>query len=65
MGGHLLDIILADLGPEDPLAIFIEVVATDGAVTDRGQKAIYGLTDPAGSNRSQITCIIAFRDGSV
>lgn len=59
---NLPDIILVDLGPEDPLVVFIEVVATDGAVTDRRQKAIYELTDSAGFKRSHIAFVTAYRD---
>lgn len=58
----LPDIILADLAPEDPLLVFIEVVATDGAVTERRQKAIYALTDAAGFSRTQVAFITAYLD---
>ncbi|WP_256378598.1 BsuBI/PstI family type II restriction endonuclease [Nordella sp. HKS 07] len=32
---NLPDLILADLGDKEPLILFVEVVATDGAITDR------------------------------
>ena len=48
------DIILADLGPADPLIVFIEVVATDGAVTARRQARLFALTDEARFLRDQV-----------
>lgn len=58
----LPDLILADLGPDDPLIIFVEVVATDGAVTPRRRAAFYELTDAAGFKRRQIVALTAFQD---
>lgn len=59
---NLPDIILVDVGPKVPLLIFVEVVATDGAVTERRQNAIYDLTDAAGYSRSQIVFVTAYHD---
>jgi len=59
---NLPDIILADLGPAEPLIVFIEVVATDGAVTPRRQKALFALTDDAGFSRTQVTFLTAYQD---
>ncbi len=59
---NLPDIILVDLAPQEPLLVFIEVVATDGAVTKRRQEALYALTDAAGFNRSQVAFVTAYRD---
>jgi BsuBI/PstI restriction endonuclease domain len=59
---NLPDIILADLGPTEPLIVFVEVVATDGAITPRRQQAIHALTDAAGFRRSQIAFLTAYRD---
>jgi hypothetical protein len=58
----LPDIILVDLGPDDPLVVFMEVVATDGAISDRRQLAIYDLTDNAGFAREQIVFVTAYMD---
>ena len=58
----LPDLILADLGPKDPLIVFVEVVATDGAITARRQEAIYAITDAAGFQRSQVTVLSAYQD---
>jgi hypothetical protein len=57
----LPDIILADLGPQ-PLLIFIEVVATDGAITERRQKSLYDITDAAGFDRSLVCFVTAYLD---
>jgi len=59
---NLPDIILVDLGPDDPLLVFIEVVATDGPISERRQQAIYELTDAAGFKREQVTFVTAYLD---
>jgi len=59
---NLPDLILADLGPAEPLIVFVEVVATDGAITPRRQEAIFALTDVAGFKRSQIAFLTAYQD---
>ena len=59
---NLPDIILADLGPTEPLIVFIEVVATDGAVTERRQEALFALTDEAGFSRDQVAFLTAYQD---
>jgi hypothetical protein len=59
---NLPDLILADLGPAEPLIVFVEVVATDGAITQRRQEAIFALTDAAGFKRSQIAFLTAYHD---
>lgn len=59
---NLPDLILADLGPPDPMLVFVEVVATDGAVTERRQDAIYKLTDAAGIAREHVAFVTAYQD---
>ena len=59
---NLPDLILADLGPTTPLLVFVEVVATDGAVTRRRQEALYALSDAAGFKRSQVAFVTAYQD---
>jgi hypothetical protein len=59
---NLPDLILADLGPAEPLIVFVEVVATDGAITPRRQEAIYAITDNAGFRRAQIAFLTAYHD---
>lgn len=59
---NLPDLILVDLGPEDPLIVFVEVVATDGAITARRQGALFALTEEAGFAREQIAFLTAYQD---
>ncbi len=59
---NLPDLILADLGPADPLIVFVEVVASDGAITPRRQAAIFALTDAAGFKQSQVAFVTAYQD---
>ncbi len=59
---NLPDLILADLAQAEPLIVFVEVVATDGAITAQRQQAIYKLTDAAGFDRKQIAFLTAYQD---
>lgn len=59
---NLPDLILADLGPDEPLLVFVEVVATDGAVTDLRQQAMHALTDAAGFPRNHVAFVTAYQD---
>lgn len=59
---NLPDIILVDVAPRHPLLVFIEVVATDGPISERRQQAIYALTDAAGFDRSNIAFVTAYLD---
>ena len=59
---NLPDLILVDLGPDEPLIVFIEVVATDGPITARRQEAIFALTDVAGFRREQVAFLTAYQD---
>lgn len=59
---NLPDLILVELALPSPLLVFAEVVATDGAVTDRRQEAIYKLTDGAGFPRDQVAFLTAYQD---
>lgn len=58
----LPDLILVDLGGDDPLIVFVEAVATDGPISTRRQDALYALTDAGGFNRSQVAFVTAFQD---
>lgn len=59
---NLPDLIVVDLGPADPLIVFVEVVATDGAITARRQAALFALTDEAGFSRAQVAFVTAYQD---
>lgn len=59
---NLPDIILVDLGPADPLLVFVEVVATDGPITERRREALLERTDAAGFRRSRVAFVTAYGD---
>lgn len=59
---NLPDLILVDLAPREPVIIFVEVVATDGPMTEQRQQAMLALTDDAGFKRSRIGFLTAYRD---
>jgi len=58
----LPDLILADLGPAHPLIVFVEVVASDGPISQRRQNALYALIDAAGFDRAQVAFVTAYQD---
>jgi hypothetical protein len=58
----LPDIILADLGEKEPMLVFVEVVATDGAITERRQQAIFEITGSADFKSDQIAFVTAYAD---
>lgn len=57
----LPDLVLAELGREPILLIFVEVVATDGPVTAERKLQFLELTDAAGYDPDQIVFLSAFR----
>jgi hypothetical protein len=59
---NLPDLILADLGGGDAMLVFVEVVATDGAMNRRRKEAILALTDGAGFPRKQVAFVTAYSD---
>lgn len=61
-GGTLPDILLVDLGPRDPLIVFVEVVATDGAVTAERKRALLRIATDAGFVPEQVAFVTAYGD---
>ena len=59
---NLPDIILVDLLPERPLIVFVEVVASDGPMSERRQNELLKLTDAGKIERSQVAFITAYLD---
>jgi hypothetical protein len=59
---NLPDLILVDIGTNEPLIVFVEVVASDGPVSERRKTALLELTDGAGFNRSNVTFVTAYQD---
>lgn len=58
----LPDLILVDLAPADPLVVFVEVVATDGPITQARREALLELLAAAGFKREQAAFVTAFAD---
>lgn len=61
---NLPDIILADLAPEHPRLVFVEVVASDGPVSEQRKKALLALTEAAGFPEQHIAFVTAYMDRS-
>ncbi|MFY9973288.1 MAG: BsuBI/PstI family type II restriction endonuclease [Chromatiaceae bacterium] len=59
---NLPDIILVDLGPAEPLVLFVEVAATDGPVSERRRDALLALTQGAGFESSRVAFLTAYAD---
>lgn len=61
-GGNLPDILLVDLEPAEPLLVFVEIVATDGAVTAERKEALLRLATEAGFHRKRVAFVTAYHD---
>lgn len=59
---YLPDILLVDLGPREPLLVFTEVVATDGAITSRRKQAFLEITRAGGFKDMQVAFVTAYLD---
>lgn len=61
---NLPDIILVDLGPEHPLLIFVEVVATDGPIGETRKAALLRIAEEAGFPPAHVAFATAYLDRS-
>ena len=61
---NLPDAILVDLGPEHPLIVFVEVVATDGPINERRKQALEELANGAGFPLDHVAFLTAYLDRS-
>jgi hypothetical protein len=59
---NLPDLILADVGGSEAMLVFVEVVATDGAINRRRKEAIIELTGAAGFPSEHIAFVTAYAD---
>jgi hypothetical protein len=59
---NLPDVILLDLAGSQPLLVFVEIVATDGPVTERRRDALLRQTDAADFPRSRVAFLTAYED---
>lgn len=60
----LPDIVLADVGPQHPLLIFVEVVASDGPITPERQAEFLKVAADAGFDPKYTLFVTAFMDRS-
>ncbi len=58
----LPDIILVDLGPTQPLIVFVEVVATDGPITTARRDALSEMVRASGLNPQHVAFVTAVMD---
>jgi hypothetical protein len=58
----LPDLLLVDLEPAEPLLVFSEVVATNGAITAERQAALLAIATEAGYRAEQVAFVSAFLD---
>lgn len=61
-GRNLPDAILVDLGPAEPLLVFVEVVASAGPVSDARQSALLAIATEAGFRDNQVAFVTAYAD---
>ena len=59
---NLPDLILVDLGPAEPLLVFVEVVATAGPVSAARQAALMAIATEAGFSENQVAFLTAYAD---
>ena len=61
---YLPDILLVDLGPKDPLLVFVEVVATDGPINAHRKAAFLDITHEAGFADQSVAFVTTYLDRS-
>lgn len=59
---NLPDLILVDLGPDEPLLVFVEVVATAGPINEARQAALMTIAAEAGFSEDQVAFVTAYSD---
>ena len=59
---NLPDLILVDLGPKEPLIVFVEIVATTGPVSESRQKALSAIAEDGGYRENQVAFLTAYAD---
>lgn len=65
MDKNLPDVVLVDLGPEHPLLVFVEVVASDGPINEMRKTALLDLATGAGFPSEHVAFVTAYLDRSV
>ena len=59
---NLPDLIMVDLGPDEPLLVFVEVVATAGPVSEARRTALMAIATDAGFSENQVAFLTAYAD---
>lgn len=59
---YLPDILLVDLGPKEPLIVFVEVVATDGPISGPRKEAFLEITRSGGFPDQNVAFVTAYLD---
>ncbi len=59
---NLPDVLLVDLGPREPLLVFVEVVATGGEINERRKQALRSYATEAGYSAEQVAFVTAYKD---
>ena len=59
---NLPDVILADLGPSEPLLVFVEVVATAGPISDARAAALMEIAKEADFAKEHVAFVTAYAD---
>ena len=59
---NLPDLILADLGPLEPLLVFVEVVASAGPVSEARRDALMAIATEGGFGEGQVGFLTAYAD---
>ena len=59
---NLPDVILVDLGPPDPLLVFVEVVATAGPMSEARRTVLMEVATEAGFIAEQVAFVTAYAD---
>ncbi len=62
---NLPDVVLVDVGPEHPLLVFVEAVASDGPVNELRRAALLEISDEAGFPAEHVAFVTAYLDRSV
>ena len=53
---------MVDLGPDEPLLVFVEVVATAGPVSEARRAALMAIATDAGFSENQVAFLTAYAD---
>jgi hypothetical protein len=67
VSGNLPDIVLADTGTSsrDVLIVFVEVVSSDGPMSEKRRRELFGLAENGGFSKDQVAYVTAFADRGV